>query len=453
MSESVTKKQKGEVKFSECVFSNLWDYVKNGNIKPTDIARRCGKPFWFFHVECGHSFQKVPDKVKETTKCPFCIPGGRLCGIMECKMCFDRSFASIELKFIIWHPTMNGNVRPIDIARRSSTKKIWFYHEECNHSFQKVTDHVTVETLCPYCVTPSRLLCGSKTCLSCFDRSLASFDFSEKNLKWHPTKNVDVDLITVAKFTLKKFWFVCSSCEHEREIIPQCAFKSEDTCRHCTTRNWQHCGEISCDKCAKRSIMSQDKYKYLSNENDHDVWKLGLGSGEYVLYDCPFCLQIYRSIVGEVTKGRWCTCTKNKTETKLLEFLKSTFPTRKMETQVSFEWCRGNSGKLLRFDFCIDDYIIIELDGMQHFRDKIEWNSTASKQQTRDVFKFLTVLEREYRTIRVFQEDVWDDVNDWQNQLINLIEDDSLQSSFVSTTREVVTNAYQIQAQKYIEFQ
>src|SRR5204863_31458 len=75
----------------------------------------------------------------------------------------------------------------------------------------------------------------------------------------------------------------------------------------------------------------------------------------------------------------------NKTEGKLLQFLKTKF---KVTSQKTFDWCKSSlTNKYLKFDFYLEDFdIIIELDGPQHFSQVSNWKS-PEKTQNNDVYK------------------------------------------------------------------
>ena len=85
-------------------------------------------------------------------------------------------------------------------------------------------------------------------------------------------------------------------------------------------------------------------------------------------------------------------------------------------------WCINiESNRCLPFDFLIDDLkILIELDGPQHFKRISNW---ADPEETmfRDIFKMRCVLDNGYFLIRILQEDVWFNRNDWSNKLLNNI--------------------------------
>lgn len=75
----------------------------------------------------------------------------------------------------------------------------------------------------------------------------------------------------------------------------------------------------------------------------------------------------------------------------------------------------------LPFDFVLETYkLIIELDGKQHFEQVSNWCDPEETLKT-DNYKNQMAIENNYSIIRISQEIVWNDDEDWENQLINTI--------------------------------
>ena len=107
-----------------------------------------------------------------------------LCGLQECKICFDRSFASYEgktpndkLKVDCWDNEKNGEIKPINICK-GTHKKYWFKCDNCLHCSAIGIDKINRESSswCSYCSNPPKKLCDDNRCQICFDKSLASYD-------------------------------------------------------------------------------------------------------------------------------------------------------------------------------------------------------------------------------------------------------------------------------------
>jgi len=73
--------------------SKYWS--DKNTIKPNEVALNSHKKFWF-DCECGHPFDIALSNLKLGRWCPYCA-NKKLCSfISNCKICFDKSFASVE---------------------------------------------------------------------------------------------------------------------------------------------------------------------------------------------------------------------------------------------------------------------------------------------------------------------------------------------------------------------
>ena len=118
-------------------------------------------------------------------------------------------------------------------------------------------------------------------------------------------------------------------------------------------------------------------------------------------------------------RGDGCTKCINKTEQKLYDELSKYYPLLKQQFKV--EWCKNK--KYLPYDFVLEDNkIIIEIDGEQHFKDIISWNSSLKDTHENDIYKMKCANENGFSVIRIFQPDIWNDSYDWFTELRENIE-------------------------------
>ena len=91
-------------------------------------------------------------------------------------------------------------------------------------------------------------------------------------------------------------------------------------------------------------------------------------SGIKYIFDCNKCNNDFECSLDKINNNRWCPYCKNKTELILYEKLRNIYP--ELEQQYKIDWCRNlKTKKYLPFDFVLNNYkIIIELDGLQHFK-------------------------------------------------------------------------------------
>jgi hypothetical protein len=88
------------------------------------------------------------------------------------------------------------------------------------------------------------------------------------------------------------------------------------------------------------------------------------------------------------------------------------------ETEKRFEWCRNPAtNRHLPFDITIPGIrVIIEVDGRQHYIKKRGWVDPRPM-QLRDTWKMCQAIRHGWTIIRVLQESVWNDRNDWEARL------------------------------------
>ena len=186
------------------------------------------------------------------------------------------------------------------------------------------------------------------------------------------------------------------------------------------------CKHENCSFCFEHSFASHEKACFWSEEKNNiaprDVRKC---SGKRFYFQCADG-HIFKPILCGISGynshklGKWCPKCKHKTERKLNEW----FHQEEYQTiyQYKQDWCKNiETGKKLPFDFAIKDKnLIIELDGAQHFRQVSNWKSPYETMAT-DVFKMTKALENGFSVIRISQEDVWNDVGNWEDCLNDAI--------------------------------
>jgi very-short-patch-repair endonuclease len=178
--------------------------------------------------------------------------------------------------------------------------------------------------------------------------------------------------------------------------------------------------DSKCKTCVEKSFASHYRSKFWSSENEKLASQVFRSSNIKYKFDCFDCGQIYVTSPSQIHRGSWCSCTKNKTETKLFNFLKSKLSVD-VEKQAKFDWCKNKN--YLPFDFLIDEFqLLLELDGRQHFSQVGKWDSPEETQKN-DIYKMKQANWNDYSVIRIVQEDVWNDKNNWQINLMNCIKE------------------------------
>jgi hypothetical protein len=329
---------------------------------------------------------------------------------------FEKSFASSKREKC-WHPTKNDKT-PRDMAL-SSHKKCWFTCDDfdCKHDFNTSLNSITnMGTWCPYC--SNRKLCENE-CKVCYEKSFAS---SKREKCWHPTKNEKGP----RNFFLnsnKKCWFTCDEpdCKHDFDTTLNNVTNLGSWCPYCS--NQKLC-ENECKVCYEKSFAFSERAECWNyNMNEKGPRNFFLNSTKKIWFTCDNsdCKHDFNTVLYSITNmGSWCPLCVNKTEKKLFKFLQVRYPD-KVKNQPKYEWCKNPlTNRYLPFDFEVLGSIIIELDGAQHFEQVSTWKS-PEEQQERDIYKMDQAINNDKHVIRILQEDVFNDKNNWEEKLLHEI--------------------------------
>lgn len=163
-------------------------------------------------------------------------------------------------------------------------------------------------SFCPFC--SNQKLCDNLNCKYCFNKS---FESHEKYIYWSDKNLVKPRQVT--KRTAHKYIFNCNICNHEFLISPDKISKS--WCPYCSNPPKLLCNNNDCILCLNKSFMSCDKYKLWSDKNLKIPRHVFLNSVNKFIFNCKYCNNEYINSPNIISKGVWCNCTKNKTESKL----------------------------------------------------------------------------------------------------------------------------------------
>ena len=346
---------------------------------------------------------------------------------------FERSFAA-HPKSQYWNYERNIG-KPSDYALNSH-KKFWFDCNKCGHCFDSSCLNINqANNWCPYCSLHPIKLCGDDTCIPCFENSFASHPKSQ----FWSNKNILQPRQLFISCDRQKFVFNCL-CGHEILIILKQISSQGQWCSYCSHQKL--CDNKECIMCFNNSFASIERSKYLhdKNINPRTLFK---STNKIFEFDCDLCNKVFKSQLSGVTKGVWCSFCVNKTEQILFVRLKETYNALKQQFRV--DWCKNLlTNRYLPFDFVIEDKkIIIELDGKQHFEQIGKWLS-PEKNRKNDLYKMNCANKNGFSVIRILQKDVYYDKYDWLNELINNIENNTIDNR--------VQNLYMCKNNEYKDF-
>ena len=386
-------------------------YWSDKNIsKPDQVWMQSGKKYWFDCQDCNHEFDASLDNVFRNKWCPYCGKN-KLCSNSECKLCFNKSFASHQ-KAEFWND--KNKLKPRDVSK-CDNDKYYFNCNKCNHEL-----HLTLNSIiqgnnwCKYCTHQS--LCNNNECKICFENSFASHSKSE----FWSSKNKKLPR-EVIKGSDIKYLFDCNECKHTFESMLYLITKG-GWCNYCWHSSNILCDDNKCKWCFDKSFASHPNAKYWSLKNTLIPRQVKKCCNERFLFNCNECKNEFMGHLGNITIGNnWCPKCVNKTEKILYNSLINYYPT--LNHQFKVDWCKNKQlNKFWPFDFVIEELnIIIELDGAQHFEQVSSWKSPEYTQK-KDIYKMKCANQNKYSIIRLLQEDVYYKKYDWLTELKSNIE-------------------------------
>ncbi len=266
------------------------------------------------------------------------------------------------------------------------------------------------------CSARQSYLCDDNECDTCLKRSVESHKLG--NL-W--STNNKQTARQVFKNSKDKFTFNCSVCNHDSESTVA-NLSSWVNCKYC--RGVQVCGVESCEHCFKLSMAAHKWAIHWSPRNEFPAIKVARARKSNNWFKCSVdecCQHILRDAKElDMLDNLHCgNCGRYACETKLLMYLrKLPHPFFK---NPDTEWCKSPIGSRLPYDFLIPQLkTIIELDGPQHFHQVQCWSSAITTVIS-DVYKAACAVQNGYHVIRITVHDVWNDQNNWQNNIVNTV--------------------------------
>jgi len=182
-----------------------WNYEKNNYVVPRQVFNHTHTKYWFNCNICHHIFDVALYNVNMDGWCSYCNGHHKLCET-DCKMCFEKSFASHE-KSIYWSDDNELKSRQVHL----NSNKEFIFDCYCGHKIKMILGNVNYGYWCSYCCSPRAKVCGDENCKMCFENSFASY---EKAIYWNFEKNNEVKPIDVLKGSGVKYWFKCINGHH-----------------------------------------------------------------------------------------------------------------------------------------------------------------------------------------------------------------------------------------------
>jgi len=182
----------------------------------------------------------------------------------------------------------------------------------------------------------------------------------------------------------------------------------------CSPRARAVCGAHDC----RRSFAAHARARYWSPDNLQRPYQVIISCRKPYEFDCGHGHRFSYPLFKVVRNHQWCWYCNNKTEIKLLDWLADVMSGERIVPQPRFEWCRNpDTGHHLPFDLSIPGLkLLVELDGRQHYLEKRGWPSPIPMQR-RDLYKMKLAIQHGWTVVRILQESVWMDRDDWETRV------------------------------------
>lgn len=374
-------------------------WSSKNELNPLQVRKNSNKKYLFDCMACEHEIEMALNNVTAGQWCKYCN-GNHICLDDNCNVCFDKSFASHHLAES-W--SVINTIMPRQVMKGSDLNA-YFDCRTCNHTFQSRLFSIKAGAGCPYCV--NQKLCSNTDCNLCLNKSCASHEmgkaWSSDNLVI--SRNVFLQ-------SNKQVIFNCIRCNHKYSNTPNHYYTRGGSCPYCD--NKKICDKDECIKCYNSSFASHVRANCWSKKNTISPRNIFKGSNTRIMFNCDKCNCEFNSMLFNVLTGYWCPYCKNKTEGVILDFLKENYTNYK--SQLRFEWCRySKTNNIMPFDFGFEDHkILIELDGIQHFKQVAQWDSPEVV-QLKDNEKITKAIDKGYSIIHIYQDEVWNNKYDWK---------------------------------------
>jgi len=177
----------------------LWDYEKNGEIKPEHVTSSSAKRMWW-RCEKGHSWRTPVYHLTAGHRCPYCAGRKVMIGFNDLKTVSP----DIAME---WDYEKNGTLTP-EMVTQSSGKKVWWKCRK-GHSWKIGIDHRNTGSNCPYC--SGHMVIPGETDLTTVAPKLAE--------QWDQKKNGNLKPEDVSLYSNKKVWWCCEEGHSWKTVV------------------------------------------------------------------------------------------------------------------------------------------------------------------------------------------------------------------------------------------
>ena len=337
-----------------------WNYAKNGDLKPQQVTSGSRKKVWWTCHQ-GHSYESLVCSRTRDRDCPYCSGRKVLDGYN------DLATTKPELAKE-WDYEKNGDLTP-QMVTKGSNKKVWWLCPQ-GHSFEASINNRARGSDCPYCKQRTNKVIEGFNDLESQYPNVAK--------EWHPTLNGNLKPNQVIAGSDKKVWWICDKGHAYKKGI------------------YSKVKGIGCPYCSNTLVLSGfndlvTKYPDIAKEwhptlngNTKPSDVTG-GTHKKYWWLCPNGHSYEmkpNSRTNPSNKSGCPYCSGSKTERLLYDLLKQwNIP---YQAEKKFDNATPIEIQFYPYDIYVSKYrLIIEADGMQHFKDMEYFNDTPFEERVR----------------------------------------------------------------------
>ena len=190
-----------------------WDKEQNGELTTRNVSYGSHIKAWW-RCEFGHQWRSaVYSRTHAKTGCPYCAGNRNLCASSPFAVSYPELMAE-------WHPTLNGDLSPDEIAP-GTHRKIWWKCKK-GHEWKAEVKSRVQGSGCPVCA--NRKIKVGENDLATTHPEIAA--------QWHPTRNGNRTPRDVVAGNHAKVWWQCEK-GHEWQAVIQARTATGSGCPVC----------------------------------------------------------------------------------------------------------------------------------------------------------------------------------------------------------------------------
>ena len=206
-----------------------WDYVRNGDLLPTQVSPGSSKKVWWTCFACGHSWQAIiNNRAKRGSGCPAC--SGRV------PRSGQNDVASRYPQLMLdWDYENNPGLDPTRLMRSNNVRVAWRCHTCGTQWRTSLVTRTLHDAGCPACRDRERVEMGN----------LLILRYPDVAAEWDYSRNLGIDVQTVAQYSDLIVWWRCRDCDHEYQARVRNRTNGHTGCPRCAQ-----------EKIARRAVAS-----------------------------------------------------------------------------------------------------------------------------------------------------------------------------------------------------